>query len=81
MTEVAKVIDLRGVPCPLSFVRTKLSLEKLQSGQRLEVWLDRGEPIEQVPNSLVMDGHTVELIAERAEEGRTTFFAVTVQKA
>ncbi|MFO0163130.1 MAG: sulfurtransferase TusA family protein, partial [Microcystis sp.] len=44
-------LDLRGTPCPINFVRTKLQLEKMTAGERLEVWLDAGEPIEQVPTS------------------------------
>ncbi len=69
-------IDLRGVPCPLSFVRAKLHLEKLETGQLLEVLLDAGEPIEQVPNSLVADGHQVKSL-----EDRDRFFVMTVEKA
>ncbi len=52
-------LDLRGTPCPLNFVRTKLRLEQMPPGQILEVWLDLGEPIEQVPNSLQMSGYTI----------------------
>ncbi|MGK7912507.1 MAG: sulfurtransferase TusA family protein [Synechococcus sp.] len=52
-------IDLRGVPCPLNFVRTKLKLEQLEVGDRLEVWLDAGEPIQQVPTSLEIAGHQI----------------------
>jgi TusA-related sulfurtransferase len=74
--QVIKSIDLRGVACPLSFVRAKLHLEKLESGQFLEVLLDAGEPIEQVPNSLISDGHQIKTI-----EQRDRFFALTVQKA
>ena len=74
--QVSKSIDLRGVPCPLSFVRAKLHLEKLEIGQFLEVLLDSGEPIEQVPNSLVSDGHKLKGIEERDH-----FFALTIQKA
>ena len=74
--QVSKSIDLRGVPCPLSFVRAKLHLEKLEIGQFLEVLLDSGETIEQVPNSLVSDGHKVKGIEERDH-----FFALTIQKA
>ncbi|MDJ0605451.1 sulfurtransferase TusA family protein, partial [Microcystis sp. M53602_WE12] len=33
-------LDLRGTPCPINFVRTKLQLEKMTAGERLEVWLD-----------------------------------------
>lgn len=57
-------LDLRGTPCPLNFVRTKLRLEKMPPGARLEVWLDPGEPIEQVPDSLTMAGYPVEQITE-----------------
>ncbi|MCG9891000.1 MAG: sulfurtransferase TusA family protein [Thermosynechococcaceae cyanobacterium MS004] len=53
-------LDLRGVPCPLSFVRTKLKLQQMTPGALLEVWLDAGEPIEQVPDSLVMAGYKIE---------------------
>lgn len=50
-------LDLRGTPCPLNFVRTKLRLEKMPPGSLLEVWLDPGEPMEQVPDSLRMEGY------------------------
>lgn len=33
-------LDLRGTPCPINFVRTKLRLEQMQPGSLLEVWLD-----------------------------------------
>ncbi|MCX5934850.1 MAG: sulfurtransferase TusA family protein [Pseudanabaena sp. LacPavin_0818_WC45_MAG_42_6] len=48
----------------------------METGQLLEVLLDGGEPIEQVPNSLISDGHQVKGIEERDR-----FFALTVQKA
>lgn len=60
-------LDLRGTPCPLNFVRTKLKLEKMAPGALLEVWLDPGEPIEQVPDSLKMDGYGVESVEDRGE--------------
>ena len=79
MSNSARVIpdaqlDLRGTPCPLNFVRTKLCLEQMKPGSLLEVWLDPGEPIEQVPDSLTMAGYQVEQINERDE-----FFALQVR--
>ncbi|MBF1990482.1 sulfurtransferase TusA family protein [Fischerella thermalis] len=59
-------LDLRGTPCPINFVRTKLRLEQIQPGALLEVWLDAGEPIEQVPDSLTMAGYQVEQITDCA---------------
>ena len=55
-------LDLRGTPCPINFVRTKLRLEQMSPGSLLEVWLDPGEPIEQVPDSLKMEGYQLEAI-------------------
>jgi TusA-related sulfurtransferase len=69
-------LDLRGTPCPLNFVKTKLRLERMASGALLEVWLDAGEPIEQVPDSLRMEGHHIEKIEE--QEGG--YFAVQVRR-
>ncbi len=60
-------MDLRGTPCPINFVKTKLYLEKMMPGEILEVWLDPGEPIEQVPDSLIMEGYQIEEINDRSE--------------
>ncbi len=57
-------MDLRGTPCPINFVRTKLRLEQMAPGTLLEVWLDPGEPIEQVPDSLTMEGYTIEEVRD-----------------
>jgi sulfite reductase (ferredoxin) len=54
-----EILDLRGTRCPLNYVKTRLQLERMEVGQRLEVWLDHGEPEKQVPRSLRMDGQEV----------------------
>jgi TusA-related sulfurtransferase len=59
-------LDLRGTPCPINFVRTKLYLEKMPPGGLLEVWLDPGEPLEQVPDSLTMAGYQIEQVTDCA---------------
>lgn len=59
-------MDLRGTPCPINFVRTKLRLEQMAPGKLLEVWLDPGEPIEQVPDSLAVAGYQIEQLEERS---------------
>lgn len=56
---VTRSKDLRGVLCPMNFVRTKLELATLQSGDVLEILLDDGKPIENVPGSVRLEGHTV----------------------
>ena len=44
-------LDLRGIACPLTFVKTKIALGRLPPGTRLEVLLDLGEPSESVPRN------------------------------
>lgn len=67
-------LDLRGTPCPINFVRTKLKLEQMSPGSLLEVWLDPGEPMEQVPDSLKMEGYGIEQIQDCSG-----FFAIKVR--
>ncbi len=68
-------LDLRGTPCPINFVRTKLQLDRMVPGSLLEVWLDAGEPVEQVPDSLTMEGYIIEQLSDRGE-----FFALQIRK-
>jgi TusA-related sulfurtransferase len=58
-------LDLTGVPCPMNWVRTRLALERLPAGARLEVVLDPGEPLASVPQSAREDGHEVALDGNR----------------
>ena len=53
--------DFRGVMCPMNFVKTKIALTPMQSGQILEILLDDGAPIENVPGSVKNEGHTSSL--------------------
>ena len=52
-------LDLRGTPCPLNFIRTRLALEKIPLGAQLVVDLDRGEPEQMVVEGLRGEGHRV----------------------
>ena len=70
MIDVVKsnyVLDLRGIECPLNFVKTKIQLEKMQKGQILEIWLDPGEAIESVPPSVREEGHEI-LLNEKVKD-------------
>lgn len=57
-------LDLRGIECPLNFVKTKIQLDKMNAGEVLEVWLDPGEAIESVPPSVIEEGHEILLKEE-----------------
>jgi TusA-related sulfurtransferase len=65
-------LDLRGTPCPLNYIRTRLALEKLPAGAELEVWLDRGEPERLVSEGLRQEGHAVALVPLEGDAVRLT---------
>ena len=52
-------LDLRGTPCPVNFIRCRLTLETMAPGQMLTVILDRGEPEAMVVPGLEQEGHQV----------------------
>jgi TusA-related sulfurtransferase len=61
-------IDITGEVCPMTFVRTKIALERLPVGGVLEVRLRGDEPLRNVPESARDAGHTV-LGLEKLEDG------------
>lgn len=69
-------LDLRGTPCPLNFVKTKPKLEGMETGGVLEVMLDDGEPIKNVPRSVTAEGHDV-LAIEKRDDGS---YSILVKK-
>lgn len=52
-------IDITGEVCPMTFVRTKLRLERMQPGEVLRVRLNGGEPLRNVPRAARDEGHDV----------------------
>jgi sulfite reductase (ferredoxin) len=61
--------DFRGVACPLNYVKTKIALQKLKSGQTLAVLLDE-EGAKNVPASAANDGHEVLSVSRDAGHWR-----------
>jgi tRNA 2-thiouridine synthesizing protein A len=52
-------IDITGEVCPMTFVRTKLRLERMQSGEILAVRLRGDEPLRNVPRAARDEGHAI----------------------
>ncbi len=63
-------IDLHGVTCPMNFVKTKVALAALAAGDLLEVILDEGEPMLNVPRSVKDEGHQVVRVESLGETFR-----------
>ena len=69
-------LDITREHCPMTFVKTKLELEKLVSGDILEVLLSEGEPLDSVPRTSSEQGYNVLGIEHVA--GKT--YKVRIQK-
>ena len=52
-------IDITKEHCPMTFVKTKIALAKLSKGDRLEVLVTEGEPLENIPKSATEQGFIV----------------------
>jgi len=61
-----ETLNLENIACPNNFVRTKLKLEEMEAGQVLEVILDDGEPVRNVPRAVKEEGHEI-LKAEKID--------------
>ena len=59
------VLDVTDVTCPLTWVRTKLALERLAPGEELVVVVNPGEALENVPRSATEAGHEVSVEGTR----------------
>lgn len=59
--------DFSGVACPMNFVKTKIELSKLKTGELLEILLDDGAPINNVPGSVKEEGHEIVAVNKKGE--------------
>ena len=57
--DVDYFIDITAEVCPLTFVKTKLLIERMRPGEVAEVRLKGQEPLENVPRSIRDHGHSV----------------------
>jgi tRNA 2-thiouridine synthesizing protein A len=61
-----RTLDITGLVCPMTFVRTRLALDCMASGQTLLVLLRGEEPARNVPATAAAQGHRV--LAQRDGE-------------
>ena len=57
----ARTLDITGLTCPMTWVRTKLELERMAPGDELTVRCPEGEALENVPRSAREAGHDVDV--------------------
>ena len=81
-------LDVSALRCPMTWVRTKLELERLPAGTTLEVLLPPGEALTNVPRSAREAGHAVDvdgtkirIVRRMSEASRRGFFRDAFQSA
>ncbi|MBZ0157224.1 MAG: sulfurtransferase TusA family protein [Alphaproteobacteria bacterium] len=52
-------IDIRGLVCPYTFVKTKIAIEDMEVGEVLEILLDYEEASRSIPKSMEDHGQKV----------------------
>jgi tRNA 2-thiouridine synthesizing protein A len=67
-----ETLDLRGVPCPLSWAKAKVRLEGLARGAELEVVLDDPQGARDIPRAAEAEGHHVVEVHEAEGVWRLT---------
>ena len=52
-------LDITSDVCPITFVKTKLLIERMRPGEIATVLLPDGEPLQNVPHAVREHGHDV----------------------
>ncbi len=68
--------DFRGTKCPINFAKTIMALSRLEQDEILEILIDDGNAIENLPKSVTLEGHTV----VSKEEESTGGWKVVIKK-
>ncbi len=73
-------LDITREVCPLTFVKTKLLVERMAVGELLDVRLNSGEPLENVPRSLAELGHIIVSLEPEDSEGPGEIYILRIKK-
>ena len=57
--KIDKKINIKGLVCPYTFVKSKLAVEDMEVGQTLEILLDYEEASRSIPKSMEDHGQRV----------------------
>lgn len=63
--------------CPMTFVRTKIQLSKLRDGDILEVLVNKGEPLDNIPSSAIEQGYRILSVSESETKDH---YKIVIQK-
>ena len=78
-TKIDHYLDITSDICPITFVKAKLLMEKMAAGEIAEVRLSDGEPLENVPRSVLDEGHQV--LSLQADDQQPGIHVLVLQKS
>jgi TusA-related sulfurtransferase len=61
-------LDITQEVCPMTFVKARLAIERMNAGELLEIRLLGDEPLKNVPDSLTELGHRIVAIDRERED-------------
>ncbi len=73
-------LDITSEVCPMTFVRTRLLIEKMGAGEMAEIRLKGQEPLENVPESVAELGHDVLNIRPENDDTETNVHFILIRK-
>ncbi|QJE74380.1 sulfurtransferase TusA family protein [Aerophototrophica crusticola] len=73
-------LDITSQVCPMTFVRAKLAIERMTAGQIIEIRLNSGEPLVNVPRSLAEQGHEILSVAQESSAAGTGVHRLLVRR-
>jgi TusA-related sulfurtransferase len=73
-------LDITSEVCPMTFVRTRLLIEKMAAGETAEIRLKGQEPLENVPDSVAELGHDVLNIRPDADDTAGNVHCILIRK-
>ena len=73
-------LDITREVCPMTFVRARLMIEKMEHGEILAIRLRGDEPLKNVPDSLVELGHSILSLTLDEEKNGGKTHVLRVQK-
>lgn len=79
-TECDYRLDITGDVCPMTFVKSRLLIEKMSPGESAEILLRGEEPVRNVPESLAELGHAIVSLEPDGEENEDGSYRLVVRK-
>ena len=73
-------LDITSEVCPMTFVRTRLLIEKMNTGETAEIRLKGEEPLENVPESVTELGHDILHIGPASDDAETDVHFIVIRK-